>query len=107
MDQTPIVGGLEASIPSLSVLRSPLPDRGWADFSSRRGGDLSADLLECLKQATGNGGKGTEEEVAEALAYALIFQTLTSRMLDARKGQVPRFVRRLDKSVRSFQRKLR
>ena len=106
MGQTPIVGGVEASIPSLSVLRSPLPDTGWTDFSSRQGRDLSADLLEYLKQATGNGGKGAEEEVAEALAYALIFQTLTSRMLDAKKGRVPRFIDRMAKSVRSFERQL-
>ena len=106
MDQMPPVGGFEASVPSLSVLRHPLPDQGQHVFWDRGGERLPADLVKYLERATGNGGEGTDEEVAEALAYALIFRALSFRMLDAEKGRVPKFIDRMAKSVRSFERKL-
>ena len=106
MDQVPLVGSVEASVPSLRTLRRPLPDQGQHVLWDRGGGRLPADLVKYLERAAGNGGEGTDEEVAEALAYALIFRALSFRMLDAEKGRVPRFVRRLGKSVRSFERKL-
>lgn len=106
MDHMPLAGGTEASIPSLSVLRRPLPDGGQHVFGDRGGGRLPAELMKYLEHVARNGDEGTNEEIAEALAYALIFRALSFHMLDAEKGRVPRFMDRMAESVRSFERKL-
>ena len=106
MNRMPLAGGTEAFAPSLSALRRPLPDEGQRVFGGRGGGRLPADLLKHLERVAKNGGEGTNEEIVEALAYALIFQALSFHMLDAEKGRVPRFIERMAKSVQSFERKL-
>ena len=106
MNHMPLAGGTEASVPSLNALRRPLPDGGQPVFGDLGGGRLPAGLAEYLAHAAENSGEGVDKEVAEALAYALIFQALSFQMLDAEKGRVPRFIDRMAKSVRSFERKL-
>lgn len=108
MDHRPLSGGIEASVPSLSVLRRPLPDEG-ALFLGRRGRneDLIADLVNSLGLAEDDGGERAEEgAIAEALVRAVIFQSMAFRMFHAEKGRVPKFLSRLAKSVQSFERQL-
>ena len=108
MDHMSLLGRTEVSVPPLSVLRRPLPNEGplfWGRL--RQVEDLVADLLDSLDLAADDGDERAEKEaIAEALIHAVIFQSMALRMLDEEKGAVPRFVRQLGKSVRSFQHQL-
>ena len=64
----------------------------------------SQDVLKALTFAIEHGDRHAKE-VAEALAYGLIAKAMTARLLNPRRGSIPRFVNRLQKSVESFEEK--
>lgn len=50
-------------------------------------------------------GDRQAREAAEALAYGLVVGAMRARLLDPRRGSIPRFVHRIQKSVESFEEK--
>ena len=70
------------------------------------GVDKSRDSLDALGRLLEQGDEQAEA-IASAMACALIYRTMTERMLDHRHGAVPRFAGRLRKAVESFEANIR
>lgn len=87
--------------PSIRDLRRPVQAGEPGVSGSRR---PSQDVLKALMFAIEHGDRQAKE-VAEALAYGLIAKAMMTRLLDPRRGSVPGFVNRLQKSVESFEEK--
>ncbi len=94
MSYIPSEDRVAASIPSLKALRRPLREKERAALAK---GSLR--IEECDEE--------TKTKIANAWACGLILGAMERRMLDPQEGLAPRFVRRLRKSVKSFERKLR
>ncbi len=89
-------------VPSIRALRRPVQAE---ESGVGRSGRPSRYVLEALGFAVEHGDQQAKQ-VAEALAYGLIARAMAARLLDPRRGSVPRFVNRLQKSVESFEEKL-
>ena len=87
--------------PSIRTLRCPLQDR---ESAAHLGDPPTREVLAALKFAIEHGDRRTKE-AAETLAYGLIGRIMMARLLDPKRGSIPRFVRRIEKSVESFEEK--
>ena len=87
--------------PSIRDLRRPVQAGESAAGGSGR---PSQDVLKALMFAIEHGDRQAKE-AAEALACSLIARSMMTRLLDPRRGSVPGFVNRLQKSVESFEEK--
>lgn len=94
MSYTPSEDRVADSIPSLKALRRPLLEKERAALAK---GSLR--IEECDEE--------TRAKIADAWTYGLILGAMERRILDPHGGLAPRFVRRLRRSVKSFERKLR
>lgn len=52
-------------------------------------------------------GERAAEQVAERLVWTMMLASMNTRMLDAQRGPVPRFIRHLERSVGMFNRYIR
>lgn len=87
--------------PSIRDLRRPVQA---GESGAGGSGRPSQDMLKALMFAIEHGDRQAKE-VAEALACSLIARSMMTRLLDPRRGSVPGFVNRLQKSVESFEEK--
>ena len=88
--------------PSIRTLRRPLKGK---ESGADRSDPLTHVILEALKFALEHGDEKMKE-AAVKLTYDLIGRAMMVRLLDTRRGSIPRFVNRIEKSVESFEEKV-
>lgn len=87
---------------SFAALRRPL------NTSKRRGvcsgPEVYAEVFQALADKF---GERVAEQVAQRLVCAMMLESMNAAMLDAERGPVPMFMKRLERSVRAFNRHIR
>lgn len=86
---------------SFNELRRPLRRREQRLLAGR-----GRDALNALGRLAEQGDQQAEA-AAEALAYVLICEAMTTRLVDERRGAVPKFIGRIRKAVDAFEASIR
>ena len=90
---------------SLEVLKRPL----LADEQRVLAGGLEGDRSDAqlLDAVAAEFGEQMAEAVAQQIIRSWMLEYMNARLLDSETGPAPRFIRRLDRAVRSFSHQLR
>ena len=85
---------------SFETLKRPL----LPDEQRRLGGEWSRefDIAQLLKAVAAKSGKRAADEVARQLVWSWMLESMNASLLDAETGPAPRFIRRLERSVKLF-----
>lgn len=96
----------EVPILPLRALRRPLrATERSAIWGDRR--DLAKETERTLRAVADEYGERTAEEAAREVIRVLMLGAMTARLLDAKRGTIPKAVGRMEKATRSFERPLR
>ena len=90
----------------LRALRQPLRAKERSAVREDRQG-LAKETERTLRAVADEYGRRAAEETARELVRALMLGVVTTRLLDAKRGTIPKAVGRLEKATRSFERQLR
>ena len=85
---------------SFAALKRPL----LADEQRRLGGEWNSDFdsAQLLRAVAAKFGQRAADELARQLAWSWMLESMNARLLDAETGPAPRFIRRLERSVKQF-----
>lgn len=86
---------------SLAALRRPLNSTERRRCSGR---DVDPQVFQELADHL---GERVAEQVAQRLVWAMMLETMNAAMVDAERGPAPMFIKRLERSVRVFNRHIR
>ena len=101
MTQAGLASALHRAM-SLNALRRPLKSDERRRLYSER--DVDPDAFQVLAEKIGERAAG---QVAERLVCTMMLASMNARMLDAQRGPVPKFIKHLERSVRTFNRHIR
>ncbi len=87
---------------SFAALRRPLKTDERRAVCGERGFDP-----EVFRVLADRFGEPVAEQVAQRLVCAMMLESMNAAMLDARRGPVPMFIKRLERSVKTFNRHIR